>query len=350
MTGRMGRYSGFLVIVAFIIGYSIWVPKTFLTTSTVQSIIGDQAIVGILTVGVVIALAAGVFDLSFANNLGLSGVICGVLMVNHHMNPVLAIIITLAWGLFVGLVNSLFVVKVGLPAIVVTLGMSSILTAINSQMSDGGQIMIGLPPSFTNLTTPMPLGIPILAIYLLVVALLAWYVLEHSPVGRRIQATGSGAEAARLAGVNTGRMTMFALLASGFLSALAGILVTSQVGAVTPTIGDGYLLSVFAAAFLGTTQVKPGRFNIGGMILALFLLAIGVKGLQLAGGQNWITDAFNGGALIVAVTLAAVSQRGGTKAFLKRLISRPSKTSQPPTPVVGAEATSAAPLPTEEKV
>ncbi len=328
---QLSRFSGVYVLVAFVIAYGIWVPKTFLTTTTVQSIIGDQAVTGIVTIGLVFALSAGAFDLSFANNLGLSGVICADLMLNHHVNPAVAIVVTLACGLLVGAVNAFFVVRIGVNSIVVTLGMSSILSALNSKLTNGGQYLTGLPSSFTKLASPKPFGVPVLALYLLVTALVGWYVLEHTPVGRRLQATGAGAEAARLAGVNTGRMTLLAFMVAGGLSSLAGILVTAQVGAATPDIGSGYLLAVFAAAYLGTTQIKPGRFNIGGTILAIFLLATGVKGLQLGGGQAWITDAFNGAALILAVSLATLGQRTGAVdplAWLRRRRGASARTEQ----------------------
>jgi ribose transport system permease protein len=310
--GQLARFSGVYVLVAFIVAYGFWVPKTFLTTATLQSIIGDQAVTGIVTIGLVFALSAGAFDLSFANTLGLSGVICSSLILNGHVSPALAIGITLLVGILVGVVNGFFVVKVGVSSIVVTLGMSSILSALNSLITNGGQYLTGLPTSFTRLASSKPFGVPILAVYLLVAAVIAWYVLEHTPVGRRLQATGAGPEAAKLAGVNTGRMTLLALVIAGGMASLAGVLVTAQVGTASPDVGSGYLLPVFAAAYLGTTQIKPGRFNIGGTILAIFLLATGVKGLQLGGGQAWITDAFNGTALILAVALAAIGQRGGS--------------------------------------
>jgi ribose transport system permease protein len=318
--GHLGRFSGAYVFAAFIVAYGLWTPKTFLTTATVQSILGDQAVTGIATIGVVIALSAGVFDLSFANNLGLSGVICGTLMLNHHVSPALAIAVAMLSGLVVGVVNAFFVVKVGVSSIVVTLGMSSILSAITSLLTNNGEFLTGFPDSFARLATPKPLGIPVLAVYFAVVALLGWYFLEHTPVGRRLQATGAGPDAARLAGVNTGQMTFVALVIAALTSSLAGILVTAQVNASTPSVGAGYLLPVVAAAFLGTTQLKPGKYNVGGTVLAILLLATGVKGLQLGGGgQAWIADAFNGVALILAVSFAALSQRGAGGTVLPRL-------------------------------
>ncbi|MDP9168866.1 MAG: ABC transporter permease, partial [Actinomycetota bacterium] len=247
----LARFSGVYILVAFIVVYGFWVPKTFLTGTTLQSVIGDQAVTGVVTIGVVFALSAGAFDLSFANNLGLSGVICAALMVNEHVSPPIAIVLTLLFGTAVGAVNAFFVVRVGVSSIIVTLGMSSILSALNSDFTSGGQLITGLPRSFTQLATPKPMGVPILAVYLLVAAIVGWYVLEHTPLGRRLQATGAGPDAARLAGVNTGRMTLIALMTSGFMSSMAGVLVTAQIGSATPNIGPGYLLAVFAAAYLG---------------------------------------------------------------------------------------------------
>lgn len=316
---HLARFSGVYVLVGFIVVYSLWVPHTFLTVATLQGILGDQAIAGIVTVGVVIGLGAGVFDLSFANNMSMSGVICGTLMFNSHISPVIAIAVALTSGVAVGLVNAFLVVRVGVNSIVATLGMSSVLSAVTDWLTHNGQFITGFPGSFTDLAQPKPLGIPILAVIFAVIALAGWYLLEHTPTGRRLQATGFGPEAARLAGVNTGRITVLALLLIAVTSSAAGVLVTSQLNAATPDIGSAYLLPVVAGAFLGTTQLKPGRFNIGGTVLAIYLLAVGVKGLQLGGGgEAWITDLFNGLALILAVSFAAVAQRS-SGGLLRRL-------------------------------
>jgi ribose transport system permease protein len=91
---------------------------------------------------------------------------------------------------------------------------------------------------------------------------------------------------------------------SSLLASCAGVLLASKLSTATPDLGPAYLLPAFAAAFLGTTQIKPGKFNVLGTLLAIFLLATGVKGLQLAGAADWVTDLFNGLALIIAVGLS----------------------------------------------
>ncbi len=106
------------------------------------------------------------------------------------------------------------------------------------------------------------------------------------------------------------RLQWTALVISGVLSSLAGIVLTMQLGASSFGAGDPYLLPAYAAAFLGATQIKPGRFNVAGTLVALYLLAIGVKGLQLRYPSiPWIADLFQGLALIIAVALGVVARR-----------------------------------------
>jgi ribose transport system permease protein len=306
---QLGRFSGLYVWAAFIVIYGIWIPRTFLTVTTLQSVAANDAIVGIVALGVVVALAAGAFDLSFATTVSMASVIDGSMMAQSHVSPVPAILLTLLAGAVVGAVNGLLVTRVGISSIAATLGTSSLIQAIIDRVTNGGQFISGFPASFTGLASHRPLGIPILFVYLVIFAFIFWYFLEHSPVGRRLQATGAGPDAARLAGVKTGRMVFIGLMASSVMAAVAGVLVTAQLGSVTPTIGAGYLIPVFAAVLLGTTQLKVGRYNVWGAMLAIYLLATGAKGLQLAGGQGWVTDAFNGAALLIAVSLAVLGQR-----------------------------------------
>jgi ribose transport system permease protein len=124
-------------------------------------------------------------------------------------------------------------------------------------------------------------------------------------------ATGAGFDAARLAGTNTGQAVVVGLVISSVLGSLAGLMLVSTIGSAAPNSGPPYLLPLFAAVYLGSTQIKPGRFNIWGTIVALFVLATGVKGLQLAGGQLWVSYLFNGVALILAVGVAISSQDRG---------------------------------------
>jgi ribose transport system permease protein len=155
---------------------------------------------------------------------------------------------------------------------------------------------------------------------MLAVGLVVWYVLERTPAGRRVYATGGSIEAARLTGVRTSTVIVLALCTCGLIAALCGVIVASRVGAGEPTTGPGYLLPAFSAAFLGSTQFRGGRFNVWGTIVAVYVLATGVKGLQLAGAPVWIPDLFNGVALLVAVGLAKYQRAPGQLGAIRRML------------------------------
>jgi ribose transport system permease protein len=302
------RYSGLYVWALLILVFGLWVPDTFLSIDTVKSVASDQAITGILALAALIPLAAGGFDLSVAQNLGVSAVVCAALQSKAGASPGVAVVVTVAMGATIGLTNGFFVARVGVNSFIATLGMTSVLVAVSQIVSD--QQFVGpVSSSFQSIASHEILGIPILAIYFGVACLLVWWILEHNPVGRRLSATGANEEAARLAGVRTKRFTFWSFVVSGVLASLAGVLLAAKIGSVDPQVGPSYLLPAFAACFLGMTQLKPGRFNVWGTFVALYLLATGVKGLQLAGGQLWITDLFNGVALIGAVSLAVIGER-----------------------------------------
>jgi ribose transport system permease protein len=137
-------------------------------------------------------------------------------------------------------------------------------------------------------------------------------VLEHTPFGRYLYATGSGRDAARLAGVRTEVLLAIAFVLSGLVSGLAGVMQTTVLGSANPDVGAQFLLPAFAAGFLGATAIKPGRFNVPGTILALFVLAIGIAGLSQLGAPLWVSPVFNGLALILAVALAVRRRRSIT--------------------------------------
>jgi len=305
---RIGRFSGLVVWLAFIVAFGLVEPTTFLTSTTATSIAGGQAVTLVLALGLVIGMSAGQFDLSIGANLTLGSVVCLVLMSEHRWNPVLAAVVAVLVCTIGGGLMALLVVVVGVDSPIAGLAVSSVLLAF-SEWITGGQYVGPAPRGFQDIAASRPLGIPILLIYAIGAALVVWYVLEHTPVGRRVHATGANPETSRLVGIATYRYVAGSLLATGFLCGIAGVLLAAQFGSVDPSVGTPYLLPTFAACFLGSTQIKPGRFNVWGTAVAIYLLATAAKGFELAGSASWISDMFNGAALVAAVGLAALFRR-----------------------------------------
>ena len=313
---RLGleNYSGLYVWAIVIIAFSVWEPQTFPTLLNVKVIAANQAITAILALALVVPVAAGVFDLSVAGILGFA--LMGIAWLQQeHINAVLACLVSLAGGAAIGAINGLVVVRLHVDSFITTLGMSSILAAAAYAVSGGQQITGVFSPTFSSLGQRLVGGIPIAFLYMLVLALVLWYILEYRPVGRYLYAAGGNPQAARLAGVRVERLVFGSFVTSGTLAALAGIILAAQIGTADVSSGPPYLLPAFAAVFLGATQIRAGRVNVIGTLVAIFLLATGVTGLQLAGAPVYVEDLFNGAALIVAVALAVRSQRRSTAAM-----------------------------------
>ena len=304
----LDRFSAIYLWVLFLVVFGIWSPDEFLTASTFQTIASSQAIAGMLAIAVLIPLACGQFDLSVGANANLTGIVAILLQVNWHWGVLPSILFSVLIGLLIGAVNGLLVVRFGVSSFIATLGMSSILAAFDIIVTNSQQPLPVSNTVWINLTQTKIFGLQIVVYYLLVLGVVAWWFLAHTPAGRYIYATGGNAEAARLSGVRTGRWSWISLIISGGIAGLAGVLFTSLTGP-SLTFGPTLLLPAFAAAFLGSTQLQPGRFNVWGTIIAIYVLATGVQGLQLVSGQQWLSDMFNGVALIIAVALAVSRQR-----------------------------------------
>ncbi len=232
---------------------------------------------------------------------------------NHH-GYALGILVALAFGLLVGLANGFIVNVLNVDSFIGTLGMSSILLAGTSWVTGGFQVANGISPHFTAIGQRQLLGLPLPIYYMVVLALILWWLLEYTPVGRYLYSIGGNPQAAKLAGIRVARIKTGAFLASGLVAAFSGVILAAELGSSGPDVGAPYLLPAFSAVFLGATQILPGRVNVLGTLIAIFLLATGVKGLQLAGAPGYVNDLFNGAALIIAVALAARAYASHRKA------------------------------------
>jgi len=312
------RFSGLYLWAALILIFSFWQPEFFPTMNTVHSIAGERSISAILGLAIIIPLACGAFDLSVGAVANLS-TINAALLINDGISWPLAAVIAVVVSAIIGAVNGFFVVKLHVSSFITTLGSASIIAALQILRTDNLQPLAPNIESWSNLTQRTVFGFQIVFFYMLIIAVILWWVLEHTPVGRYLYAIGSSPEAAKLSGAPVSRYTFLSLVASATIAGIAGVFFSSISGP-SLTYGGGLLLPAFAAAFLGSTQVVPGRFNVWGTVLAIFVLATGVKGLQLAyASAQWLDPMFSGAALILAVAVAVGRQRSGEERTRKRL-------------------------------
>jgi ribose transport system permease protein len=302
------RYSGVIAIAALVLGFSLYLPGLFFREETLRSIISNQAITGFLALGALIPLAAGLIDLSFGAVAGLSLIVTVELSTHHGLSIWLIALIAVLCAAACGVVSGMLVAFLKLDSLIITLGMASVVLGIGELVTQSQTVYGTFPHQFVTLGQGSLGPLPYLALALGVLAVLVWVWLEHTPAGRYTLAVGSNPIAARLAGVSVVGTHFAALVASSVVAGLAGVLLAAQVGNGTTTVGPGYLLPAIAALFLGATQVRD-RPNVAGTLIAILLLGTGIEGLQLAGAATWVTDAFNGAALILAVAAAAIRGR-----------------------------------------
>jgi ribose transport system permease protein len=298
-------YLGLIGIVVF----AIWIPDLFLTSVTLRTTLADMSITGMAAVAIVMALAASQYDLAVGWVLGFSSAVLSALVTKSGVGVPTAILIALAVGVAVGLVHSFLVVKVQIDSFIVTLGTGAVLTGFVFLVSDN-RSQFGLPSSITALAAPGWFNISKAFYAMIVISVIIWFVLEHTPAGRYTRAIGGNKEAARLSGLPVGRYITLALVVSGLVGALAGIFYSASVNGTDPTAGGTFLLPAFSAALFGATQIRPGHPNVWGTVLALLALGIWSKGLNLVGVDFWITDVFFGAALILAVSLRQLDRVG----------------------------------------
>jgi ribose transport system permease protein len=277
---------------------------TFLTAANFETIFGSQAVLVVLTLGLLFPLTAGDYDLSVASVLTMSAMIVALLNVNQGWPVGLAIVAALAAGVLVGVVNGMLVTLLEAESLVVTLGSGAFVSGLVFWMSDSNTIG-GVSEALSDAVIVRELlGIPLSFFYGLALSIAVWYVLEYRPIGRRLLFVGRGRNVARLSGVRVERVRFGALVASAAVGGLAGVLYAGTIGGADPSSGASFLLPAYAAAFLGATSIVPGRFNPWGSIVAVYFLVTGVTGLQLLGADSYVQQLFYGGALILAVALS----------------------------------------------
>jgi ribose transport system permease protein len=223
----------------------------------------------------------------------------------------------LAVGLVIGGLNAFFTLYFRIHSLIVSLGMATFIVGIAKWISGSRTISIfSVNPTLIEwVNQARLLNVSMAFWYALVLCVVIWYLFEYTTHGRKLLFVGRAREVARLAGIRVTAVRASALIGSGFIAALAGVLAVGVNGSADPSSRLGLLLPAFAAAFLGATSIVPGRFNPWGSFIGVFLLATGISGLQIFGIQNFVQDLFYGGGLILAVAASQLVRQRRSMEF-----------------------------------
>lgn len=298
------------VFVVICIVFTIWLPNTFPTNATVKQVLDGNAITAMAALALIVPLATRIFDLSFAYVMTLAGVTAAHFVVSDHVNIVLAMILGMLAALVIGLVNAFVVVVMKIDSFIGTLATGSLVQAFITYFTNDVSINdVRLAGGFSKLGQNSVGGIVFPVFYALILAVLLWFLLEHTPTGRRLYATGFNPDAAKLAGIRVDRLRFISLLVSASIAGFAGVCLASTLSAGSTTAGTSYLLPAYAAAFVGATQFMNGRFNAWGSLVAVIMIGTGTVGLGLANAAPWAANMFTGVVLIGALSATGAQRR-----------------------------------------
>lgn len=323
---RLPRFSSFLngteltllaVVIAVAAAMSIWQPHEFATTSNLQNMAQQGAVLAIVAMGQMFPLLVGGFDISVGSLIGVSSVVGVEVMVHHGLVP--GLIAGILSAGFLGLVNGFLIGRLGLSPFVVTLGMLSFARGLALTIS-GGAPVTGTPESFSYFGAHEYGSIPGTVVVMAVVALLVLLLLTVTRAGLYLYATGSNARAARLAGVSVTRYTMLAYVISGLLAGVAGLVLSSRLVSGQPTLGDGYELQSIAVAVIGGVAIGGGKGRLQGVLLGVIFLTMVTSGLNIGGVDTFVQQMVIGAIIVLAVLWDRV--RVGGISQLRTLLRR----------------------------
>ncbi len=299
------RYATIIGLALMIVVFSILSPDAFPTFNNFINVLNQASLATIIAGGLTLAVIVGELDLSIGYAASLHGVLVTGLIVHDKLPIALAIIIVLALGALIGVVNGLIVTKLRVNSVIATLGVGTIIVGLAFAYSSGVPIVAGVPEGFLQLSLGRwLLGIPNPIIVMAIVVVALWVLVERTAIGQEIQAVGGNPIAARLAGVSVDRIKILGFVISAVCAALTGALLASRLGSGTTSAADSYLLTAFAAVFLGSATLRDGEFHVLGTFIGTLIIVFGFNGLNIFGAPTFSQYVFQGAILIVAVALS----------------------------------------------
>lgn len=302
-----------LLIILFISAILTIINPQFLTFGNIIDVIKGNVVVAILALGMTLVIITGGIDVSVAAMTTAVAVTMGSLfafMPDSWISLLLIFLLAPVMGIVLGLINGFFVSKIKIPAIVVTLGTFNIITGLVLYFTNGRYLnSTNLPDAFISFSNINILGIPILIYILAALALLTWYILKNTKIGRSILALGGNEQSALRVGIDRQKVLLFVYGFMGFLAGFAAIAQTAYTKAVDPNGLLGLELIVIAGVVIGGTNIQGGRGTVHGTLLGVLLMAILENGMILAHIDTFWQKVVIGAVIVIAVSFDQISYR-----------------------------------------
>jgi len=310
---RFSRYKsqiGLVIMTASIfVLFMITSPEVFLRGRIYQSFLSTVPIMGIMALGLTFVLAMGEIDLSFPSVMALSGFVF-VSIFQATNSVILALICSILSGVVVGLINGTLVTAIGIPSIVVTLGMQFLVRGFSNIISNGlaRTVPVGKTISYGIFVGKLGV-IPAQSIWFAGLAIFLSFLLFRHKFGEHVLFVGDNQEAARMMGVNVNRVKIMVFILMGVMASFAGILSCYRMRTWWPTMGDGYMMMVMPAVFVGSSSMSGGEASIFGTFLASFLIGSLEAGIVASGLSGFWTRFICGVLIIVSVIIHTLTKK-----------------------------------------
>ncbi|HQJ23148.1 MAG TPA: ABC transporter permease [Rectinema sp.] len=301
------KWGTIIFFILLLIVFSFMRPTTFATWGNLKNIIEQSSILAIVSAGVTVVMITGDMDLSVGSLASLVGILSAILL-KSNMNIFVAEIIGLIIGGLCGLLNGTLVAYGGISSFIATLATMTSFGGAALLLSKG-VTLFGLPDAFLWLGQGTIAGIPVAIIFMIIIVVFAWLILEQMTFGRRLYAIGGNQEAAFLSGINIKMHRLLSFMISGAAAAFGGIILTSRLASAHPQAGNPLMLNSAAAVFLGMTAFREGEAHIGGTLLGVFIMGILGNGLNILGVNSYVQSILTGGIIILAVLLSSLAKR-----------------------------------------
>ena len=307
--GIFARYATIIGLGLMIVAFSVLSPEAFPTFNNFINVLNQASLAMIISGGLTLALVIGEMDLSIGYAASMHGVLVTGLIVHSGLPIPVALAVVIGLGGLVGAANGLIVTKLRVNSVIATLGVGTILVGLAFAYSSGVPIVAGVPEAFLQLALGRWLfAIPNPIIVMALVVLVLWVLVERTAIGQEIQAVGGNQADARLAGISVDRIKILAFVISGMCAALTGALLASRLGSGATSAADSYLLTAFAAVFLGSATLRDGEFHVLGTLIGTLIIVFGFNGLNIFGAPTFSQYVFQGATLIIAVGLSSLGR------------------------------------------
>lgn len=298
----MRRILGLLLINALFVAVMAVLRPAFVSIANVRILLSGIALESIAMAGMTMLLVAQLFDLSLDGVVAVSGVVAGLLMKDHGVDPVMAIAASLSVGMAVGLLNGTLVMYVGINPLIVTLAVWWMMVGTAYGLTHAIS-PYGFSEAFQRIGQTKVLGLRIFVLYAAVIVSALAVMLAHTRIGRHIYIMGGNPEAGEAFGVRTKRLGVGLFVLMGLLSAFIGVVLAARLNAGTPNAVDGMALRVVAAAVIGGCGLKGGKGNVVAGLLGLTLLGMLGNATILLGISPYWQKLLMGLVLLVALVL-----------------------------------------------